>query len=192
MVAHVERALTGRGRGLSGLRVCIFGATGVVGFASAVIAALEGARVTLVGYDGAARVAKAAEQMRARFGVDVAPADGSTEDLKTALARDAEAIFCTGRAGLRIVSAAQLQGARDLLVAADVNAVPPAGIEGVDAQADSAPVADSTALGIGALAIGGTKYGTEFGLFRRMIEADSPVTFDFRDAFALARGLVAG
>ena len=39
-------------RDLKGLQVAIFGATGVVGFSSAVIAALEGADVTLVGYDG--------------------------------------------------------------------------------------------------------------------------------------------
>lgn len=190
MVAHVERALKDRNRTLRELRVVIFGATGVVGFASGVIAALEGAHVTLAGHDGAARVARAAEQMKARFGVDVAAADGSTEALKTDLVRETEAIFCTGRAGLQIVSAAQLAEAKALVVAADVNAVPPAGIEGLDVMADRVPIGVN-ALGIGALAIGGTKYGTEFGLFRRMIEASEPVAFDFRDAFTLARSLVA-
>lgn len=192
MVAHVERALKDKGRSFNGLGIAIFGATGVVGFASAVIAALEGARVTLVGHDGPARVGKAAEQMKARFGVDVGAADGSSEERKTEIVRGIEAIFCTGRAGLQIISAAQLREAAKLVVAADVNAVPPAGIEGVDVHADRAPIAGSAAVGIGALAIGGTKYGTEFGLFRRMIEAEQPVSFDFRDAFALARSLVAG
>ncbi len=196
MVAQVERALHGRGRKLAALRVVIFGATGVVGFASGVIAALEGARVTLAGHDGAARVGKAAAQMQQRFGVEVAAADASTEALKADLVRGAEAIFCTGRAGVQIVSAAQLQAATDLVVAADVNAVPPAGVEGLDAHADRVAIGRGSpqggALGIGALAIGGTKYRAEFGLFRRMIEAAEPVAFDFRDAFALARSLVAG
>ena len=40
--------------GLSGRTVAIFGATGVVGYAAGIIAGQEGARVTLVGYDGAA------------------------------------------------------------------------------------------------------------------------------------------
>jgi methylene-tetrahydromethanopterin dehydrogenase len=44
-------------------------------------------------------------------------------------------------------------------------------------------------LGIGALAIGNIKYQTEAGLFRRMVESDKAVCFDFRDAFALAREL---
>ena len=61
MVAKAERLLRReRDRGLGGLRVAVFGATGVVGFASGVIAALEGAQVTLVGHDGADRVGQSA------------------------------------------------------------------------------------------------------------------------------------
>ncbi|MGA6941995.1 MAG: methylenetetrahydromethanopterin dehydrogenase, partial [Pseudolabrys sp.] len=44
-------------------------------------------------------------------------------------------------------------------------------------------------LGVGPLAIGNIKYKTEFGLFKKMIEAAKPVCLDFRDAFALAREL---
>ena len=54
MVARLERTLrASHGRELTGTRILVFGATGVVGFAAAVISALEGAQVTLVGYDGA-------------------------------------------------------------------------------------------------------------------------------------------
>ena len=70
MVAHVGRLLKRtQDRTLAGLRVAVFGATGVVGFASAVIAALEGAEVTLVGHDGPARVTRAAGEIGRRFGV---------------------------------------------------------------------------------------------------------------------------
>ena len=41
MVAKVEKALQAKGGGLSGRKVAVFGATGVVGFASAAIAAAE-------------------------------------------------------------------------------------------------------------------------------------------------------
>ena len=44
-----------------------------------------------------------------------------------------------------------------LIVAADVNAVPPAGIEGLSVSDDGAGLPGG-ALGIGALAIGGVKY----------------------------------
>src|SRR5215831_8769634 len=57
MVACVEKVLRERKqRALKGLKVAVFGATGVVGFSAAVIASLEGAEVTLVGYDGIRRV----------------------------------------------------------------------------------------------------------------------------------------
>lgn len=188
LVARVERTLQQKhGAGLKGLKVVIFGATGVVGFASAVIAALEGAVVTLAGHDGPTRVGRAAAEMQRRFGVSVHHADASTEELKAGLLATSDAAFCTGRAGVMILGAALLKTAPSLKILADVNAVPPLGVEGLDVMADGAPVANSKALGIGALAIGQTKYQTEFGLFRRMIEATKPVNLDFRDAFALAR-----
>jgi len=77
-----------------------------------------------------------------------------------------------------------------LKVAADVNAVPPAGIEGLGAQDDGVALKGSGAVGIGSLAIGAVKYKVQSGLFRRMIEAEKPLFLDFRDAFALARELV--
>src|SRR6478752_5776438 len=72
MVACVEKVLKEKKqRNLKGLKVAVFGATGVVGFSAAVIAALEGADVTLVGYDGIKRVQDAANEIKARFNVDV-------------------------------------------------------------------------------------------------------------------------
>lgn len=191
LVARAERALRQRlGRELRGLRVAVFGATGVVGFASGVIAALEGMEVTLVGHDGPARVARSAEEIGRRFGAKVGSADGSTEAKKEEILSRTDVAFCAGRAGIQVLSAAQVASS-PLLLAADVNAVPPMGVEGLDVHADGAPLAGSKTLGIGALAIGQTKYGTQNGLFQRMIAAKEAVSYDFRDAFVLARELVA-
>src|ERR1700744_481857 len=72
MVACVEKVLKEKKkRALKDTRVIIFGATGVVGFSSGVIAALEGAKVVLAGHDGIARVEKGAGEIKKRFGVDV-------------------------------------------------------------------------------------------------------------------------
>ena len=72
MVACVERVLrTKFNSGWKGTRVAVFGATGVVGFASSIIAALEGAQVTLVAHRGVDRVIKSAEVSKQRFGVDL-------------------------------------------------------------------------------------------------------------------------
>lgn len=190
MVACVEKLLKERKqRGFKGLKTAIFGGTGVVGFASAVIAALEGADVTLVGYDGVTRVSKSATEIKTRFDVDVRPADGSDDSKKAAILADAEAVLCAGRAGTLILSAAQVAGAPSLLVAADVNAVPPAGIEGLDPMANGMELTPQGTLGIGPFSIGNIKYQTESGLFQRMIAATKPLHLDFRDAFLLAREL---
>jgi methylene-tetrahydromethanopterin dehydrogenase len=191
MVACVERVLKEKKqRDLKGLRVAIFGATGVVGFSSAVICAQEGAKVKLVGHDGPDRVRRAAEEIRKRFEVEVAHADGSTEAMKTDIIGEAEAALCAARAGLQVLSRQQVDLAPDLLVGADVNAVPPPGIEGLGLKANGEEIGRNGALGIGPLAIGDVKYKAESGLFRMMIDAKKAVALDFRDAFKLARELV--
>ena len=191
MVAKVEKVLKERhGGGLRDRRVAVFGGTGVVGFAAGVIAAAEGAKTILIGYDGVERVKALAELAKERFKVELAYADGSSEPLKEQAIKDVDVILTAGRAGVQILSARQLAKAPNLKVAADVNAVPPAGIEGLGAQDDGVPLKGTGAVGIGALAIGAVKYKVQSGLFRRMIEAEKPLFLDFRDAFALARELV--
>src|SRR5438046_2594502 len=132
LVACVEKTLREkRSRALRGLRIAVFGATGVVGFSAGVIAALEGADVVLVGYDGIQRVADAAKEIRKRFAVEVTPADGSDDAKKSGILAAAQVVIAAGRAGIRVLSNAQIASARDLLVVADVNAVPPSGVEGL-------------------------------------------------------------
>ncbi len=190
MVACVEKLLRDKHkRDLKGIRIAVFGATGVVGFTAAVIAALEGAKVTLVGYDGIKRVTDGAAEIKTRFGVDAAAADGSDADKISGILAAADVALCAGRAGVQILSRAQLDAAKNLLIGADINAVPPPGVEGLDMMANGAALNAHGAVGIGPLAIGNIKYKTEFGLFRKMIEASKPLSLDFRDAFVLAREL---
>lgn len=190
MVACVEKVLKEKKhRNLSGTKIIVYGATGVVGFSSAVIAALEGAKVTLAGYDGPNRVEKAAGEIKKRFGVSVDFCDASTHDKVLGALVGAEIAFCAGRAGVQILSADDVKKAKGLLVCADVNAVPPYGIEGVDLH-DNGKELPGGSLGIGALAIGNVKYQTESRLFKKMATSDKALCLDFRDAFKLARELV--
>ena len=190
MVAKVEKALAQKQGDLAGRKVVIFGGTGVVGFASAVITALQKASPVLVGYDGVERVKQLAESAKKRFGVEIGYADGSSEAANGRTLADAEIVLSAPKAGIRVVSKAQLAKASKLLVAADVNAVPPSSIEGVEVQDDGKPIPGTQALGIGALAIGNVKYKVQSGLLKRMIETPKPIYLDFRDAFDLARQIV--
>ncbi|RUY84455.1 NAD(P)-dependent methylenetetrahydromethanopterin dehydrogenase [Mesorhizobium sp. M7A.F.Ca.CA.003.01.2.1] len=187
MVAKVEKALEKKfQRALRDTRVAVFGATGVVGFCTAVIAAGEGARVTLVGHDGIERVKQIAAGIESRVHLTVDAADGSSDARKTKLVEANEIILACAKAGVQVVSKAQLKG-NDLLIAADVNAVPPAGIEGLAVNANGDPLDAAKAVGIGPLAIGNVKYKVEFGLFKRMIESEKTITLGFQEAFSLAR-----
>ena len=190
MVACAEKALKKHfSTEFKGKRVVVFGGTGVVAFASAVISAVEGAEAVLVGYDGPERVRKLAEEANSRFEVKLGYADGLTDEQKNGLVRGAEVIFSAGPAGKRLITTDQLKQATNLLVATDVNAVPPAGVKGVDVNDNGVPIPGTKAVGIGALAVGNIKYKTEAGLFDQMIKSEKPVYLDFRDAYALAQKL---
>ncbi len=190
MVACVERQLKQKfNRDWKGTKVAVFGATGVVGFASSIISALEGADVTLVAHRGVDRVVKSAAVSKERFGVDLRAVAGETEEQKRDIIANAEVIFAAAAAGVRVVSAEHMAGAKNLLVIADVNAVPPPGVDGMELFMDGDRLPNSNVVGIGPLAIGDVKYKTESGLFKQMLSSKEPVALDFRHAFALARQL---
>jgi len=192
MVACVERVLKFKfGRGWKGTRVAVFGATGVVGFASSIITALEGAQVQLVAHRGVERVIKSALVSKERFGVDLEAVAGETEEQKRQIIENAEVIFAAAAAGVQVITKDQKAFAKNLLVAADVNAVPPPGVEGMELFMNGEPLPDCNALGVGPLAIGDIKYKTESGLFKQMLASNEALSLDFRHAFALARQLVA-
>src|SRR5215510_13483404 len=149
MVACVEKTLKEKKNlALKGRKVAVFGATGVVGYSAAVIAALEGADVTLVGYDGIKRVSDGADEMKTRFGVEARAADGSNEEKKIGILSMSEIALSAGRAGVQILTGPQLEMAKDLLIVADVNAVPPPGVEGLDMTANGSEVNTRGTLGV--------------------------------------------
>jgi len=185
MVACVEKILKKKGKALAEARIVIFGATGPVGYTCGVIAALEGASVTLTAREHNKVQAKA-DEIKQRFGLAVHAAQAkSPEEISAALA-DKDVALCCAAAGVQVLSASMLASAKSLLVSADVNAVPPAGIEGLDLHAYGVELAGGS-LGIGPLAIGDVKYKTESGLFQRMAASSKAISLDFRDAFSLAR-----
>jgi methylene-tetrahydromethanopterin dehydrogenase len=192
MVASVEAALRRQhGRGLEGQRVVVLGGTGPVGRIAGVIAAQAGADVKLSSRNGIDVAEEAAQETGKRFKVTLhGVSGGDRAAVRTSLA-EADVLLACAAAGVQVVSADDLAHAKHLLVAADVNAVPPEGIAGVGVMDDAKPLAGTGAVGIGALAIGNVKYQTQHRLLVRMREADKAVTLSFAEAFAVAREVVA-
>ena len=173
--------------------VVIFGGTGPVGIATGIIASLAGADVTLTDHlsqDTALDVAKAYNR---RFNCTLKGALANSEADKTRLVSNADIIFCTAKAGIQVLSASILKQATQLKVAADVNAVPPVGIDGIKNNDCGTPLIHANnaqgAVGIGALAIGNVKFQLQHELLKAMLETEQPLFIDFRYAFNKARAM---
>ena len=192
LVALVAKHLRARsGAGLEGRDVRILGG-GPVGLCAAVLVARQGGRPTLVRLTEMTPArAEPVERFARRYGVELPWTTGRDDAEKRAALESAEVAVCCAKAGVQVLSAELMAQCPKLAVAADVNAVPPAGIEGLPVTGDGVEL-PSGALGIGALAIGGVKYQVQRGLLKRMMRADRAVILDFPDAFDLAGETVSG
>lgn len=192
MIACVERELRkANGATFDGKRVLVLGGTGAVGRICGVLCARAGAGVRLCSHSDVKRAKAAADLLNLRFDVKM---EGAFVDSSAALRRElteADVVLATAAAGVQVLGKEDLPAASRMLVAADVNAVPPAGIAGIDVQHDGVPIGGTKAVGIGALAIGNVKYQVQHRLFLRMLEAAKPVFIGFPEAMEMARELVA-
>jgi methylene-tetrahydromethanopterin dehydrogenase len=192
MLACVDAQLVKHhGAGLAGRRVVVLGGLGPVGRVAGVIAAQAGASVALSGRGGLGLAQAAAGETAGRFGVTLRGVSGADADAVNASIADADVVLACAAAGVQVLSAAQLAHARCLKVAADVNAVPPEGIAGVGVMDNGVPLAHTSAVGIGALAVGNVKYQTQHRLLVQMRQAESPQMLGFAEAYAVARAFLA-
>jgi methylene-tetrahydromethanopterin dehydrogenase len=192
MLGSVEYQLRkAHGTDLKGKTVLILGGTGAVGRIAGVLAAEAGARVLLASHAGVARAQAMADATNLRFGCKLEGVGGESSAAVEAALAGADVVLGTAAAGVQVVSAAQLPAAKRLLVAADVNAVPPEGIAGVGVYDDGKALAGTNAVGIGALAIGNIKYQTQHRLFVKMRNAKKPVYLGYAQAMEMAREVVA-
>ncbi len=193
LVASIENCVKKQsGDGLSGKKIYIFGGTGPVGICAGILASLCEAEVYITSHRGAEVAQRIADEYNGRYKVEMrGVASGTDEDILSCL-QGSHVVISTAKAGVRILSREQIAQAGDLMVAADVNAVPPAGIEGVGVNDMGEPMTSSPgeAVGIGALAIGNIKYKIHNGLFEMMKEAEKPVYLGHIQAFDLARRLI--
>ncbi len=176
---------------LKGKRVVVFGATGPVGGCSSIMCAKEGAEVSLVAHSSFEKTVALAEEYSKTYNVKLKAIDGTDEQKKADIIKDAEILLCCAPAGTRVITTDILKTAKKLLIAADVNAVPPSGIEGLDAMSDAEPIKGAEwALGLGALAIGSRKYNVQQKMFQMMLASDNHVALDFMSAYDVARKIL--
>lgn len=192
MIAAVERELQQKfNTTLAGKIILALGGTGPVGQAASVIAAQAGAKVRIIGRQ-LEKAQNIADLCNNEFGDGKINITAGADSEKMEYIKTADVVLATGAAGIELLSAQLIATAQKLKVAADVNAVPPAGIAGVDAFHNGTPIPGSVsgAVGIGALAIGNIKYQAQNMLLKKMITTEKPVYLHFEHAFEVAREYV--
>jgi hypothetical protein len=168
---------------LKGLKALILGGTGPVGQRVARLLAGQGASVR-VGSRQKSRAETICEVIRgARPEARLQPvAAGTPEEVGTALA-GCELVVAAGAMGVMLLPKSARTPAGDLQIAIDLNAVPPAGIEGVEVM-DKAAARDGV-LSYGAIGVGDTKMKIHKAAVARLFESNDQV-LDAEEVYALA------
>ena len=160
MIAKVEDALKNKfDKTFQDQKVVVFGGTGPVGCIAGILAASAGAEVIILGRKKE-KCEELAKYCKETYLDSSAKISGAANDEFDAQITTIDVVLASGAAGIQLVSEEQLKIATNLKVAADVNAVPPSGVAGLDAMQDCKELTSSVsgAVGIGALAIGQVKY----------------------------------
>lgn len=116
---------------LQGKKAVVLAGTGPVGQRAAVMLAQEGANVAITARS-LARAKMACDNMKARFGVELTPVEALHNDDRGQAIADAQIVFATGAAGVRLLDPEHWQDNPNLECLADANATPPLGIGGID------------------------------------------------------------
>lgn len=196
MVAKVEDALVKSKLGsLKDKKVAVFG-TGAVGRVAAVLLAKLGCNVMIVSpnpnrTNGEEYVTKLSNLLRHKYGVNVEGVFAPTPDKKAEVIKKADVIFCASVAGVRIVTKEMLSEVKLVKVIADVNAVPPLGVEGMKLNDDMREFAPGI-FGIGPLTIGRLKYKLEREILREARRNGKGTVYNYNYAMELARKILKG
>ena len=171
---------------LNGAAVTVLAATGSVGRRVVRLLAREGAGVRVASRQ-MARAEKVCDVVRGLLPNAKLDAmeTGGEQSLRAAVA-NAAVIVAAGAPGIELLPDALRREARQLKVAIDLNAVPPAGVGGIQPQ-DKAVERDGQ-ICYGAIGVGGTKMKLHKAALRRLFESNDAV-LDAEEIYALGKSI---
>jgi hypothetical protein len=181
-VVKLVKAAGGDVRGLSAL---VLAGTGPVGARAAGLLLRLGARVRITSR-AAEHGAAVAAQIAARFKGEVAFSVVRSPAEARDLVAEAHLALAAGPTGVTLAGRDAWAGRAGLRAIADVNAVPPAGLEGVEAP-DNGAVRDGVAC-FGALGIGGLKMKAHKAAVARLFEKNDAL-LDAEEIYDIAAAL---
>jgi glutamyl-tRNA reductase len=174
---------------LSSTTSLVLAGTGPVGQRAAWLLADAGGRVRV-----ASRNIERAEQTCQRLSDRVAqgrfePSATGTDQERLAALEGVDLVIAAGAAGVQLLSESSRANCNSLRVAIDLNAVPPLGLEGIEAT--DAGQDRQGVIAYGALGIGGTKMKIHRAAVQRLFE-DNSLVLDAREIYQLGCELESG
>jgi methylenetetrahydrofolate/methylenetetrahydromethanopterin dehydrogenase (NADP+) len=185
-VAAVAKVVQAAGGDVKGARAVVTAGTGPVGMRAAGLLAKAGADVTLT--SRRAVDASFLDALRARFGGSIRGVTMADASQASEVLEGAALLVSAGPAGVCMVPRAAWAGRAGLRVAADLNAVPPQGVEGIEVQ-DNGAERDGVVV-FGALGVGGLKMKIHKACIARLFESNDAV-LDAETIAEVAQGLAA-
>jgi methylene-tetrahydromethanopterin dehydrogenase len=192
-VAEVEESIKSRELGNLADNACAVLGTGPVGRIIAVLLSRLGCDVTIASLnpkrqDGVEYVENLAGILQERYGANVTGVFAPSQEAKLKMLHRADVIFCSGTEGVRIVDKSLLEELKLSKVIADINAVPPLGVEGIKLNDDMREIV-SGIWAIGALTIGKLKYDLEKEILKQ-VQKNGKEVYSYSFAIQLARRLL--
>jgi glutamyl-tRNA reductase len=179
----VLTALQACGGSLSGQRVAVLAATGPVGQRVARLLGRLGA-IVAVGSRSLARASELATRLSEATAAEVKPLDMNRLDMLSDASYAPAVIVSAGPIGVNVLPKDLWQKLTPLRVLIDLNAVPPLGIEGV--EANDKDKGRSGVRAWGALGVGGTKMKIHKKAIQQLF-AQSDQVMDAEEVFALGQ-----
>lgn len=155
---------------IKGKKVVILGA-GPVGQRAALYFLKEGAGEVVITSRSLARAKAITNQMKSAYGVDVTPGESRSDECVENMLSNAHVAIATGPAGVCVLPKSAWQASETLEVVADVNAVPPLGVEGIEVMDNSTEKEGKRFYG--AIAIGNYKMKVHRGAIASLYETNN-------------------
>lgn len=175
--------------GLDGKAITILAGTGPVGQTAARLYASENADVIVTSRSlqkASSEASKINEECNAER---VRGVEAQTPEQIGEAIENAQIILSAGAAGAQILPLNILRShGKKCRIVADINAIPPLGVEGLDSECDGEEMLPQT-FGIGALSIGKLKNKIEVEMIRKAVQETRGV-FDFKTAYEIAKKMV--
>ncbi|HVA48918.1 MAG TPA: methylene-tetrahydromethanopterin dehydrogenase N-terminal domain-containing protein [Pirellulales bacterium] len=179
-------AAAGKHLTLCGATAVVLAATGPVGQRAVRLLALEGAAVRVVSRR-LERAQAVCDAVAARYpAAKIVPARASSEEETITALTDASLVIATGAAGVELASSEARHRAGSLKVAIDLNAVPPAGLGGVEVT--DRGVERERVICYGAVGVGGLKMKIHKRAIQRLFETNDQL-LDAEELYGIATGM---